>query len=209
MEIIIALVIVGILATLGIPAYQNAIEGSRARVCETNLRALKTSLDIYAMDHDTMPGSLGALPQEYINKAYAQVMQRPDAWKTKLANAILDWSERGLAYAYPNFLFILAQRNIGMITCPGAEYRPREGTGLDEILSPSYGLNPVLKLMNSTTYRKLPARTILISDCDAVELNLDILGVLLNPANRHKHVTVSGWQGYAIRINRAGNVTHY
>ena len=210
MEMIIVVIIIGIFATLGIPAYQNAIEDSKARVCETNLRALKTALDIYAMDHDIMPGALGELPQGYINKAYAQVMQGPDIWKTKLANAILDWNERDLAYAAPNFLFILAQRNIAMITCPGisAGNQTREGTGTDEIQHPSYGLNPVLKFMNSTTYRQLSASTILIADCDAVELNISGAS-FSNPANRHKHVTVSGWQDYAVRINRAGNVTHY
>jgi len=194
MEILCTLIIMGIIATIAFPTYQSFIEDSHARVCETNLRALKTALDIYAMDHDTMPGALGALPQEYINKAYAQVMERKDAWKAKLAYAILEWSERGLAYAAdPNFLYTLAKGNIRLITCPNAAQSPIDAGG-GAINTPSYGINGAIAGITSLAYRAIPANTTLISD--------------LVP--RHIRVfRVSAGRYYSISISRGGTITHH
>lgn len=202
MEMIAVLIIMGIIATIAIPTYQNFIEDSRARVCETNLRALKTALDIYAMDHDTMPGSLGELPQEYINKAYAQVMQCKDSWKTKLAYSILEWDAKGIAYAAEgNLLYKLAKGNIKLITCPKAAYSPYDSGG-GFISMPSYGMNGLIAAVISSFFRNLPAATPLIGDCDAVSF-INLAGL----TKRHLHV-FSGQQ-YSISISKDGTITHY
>jgi prepilin-type N-terminal cleavage/methylation domain-containing protein len=200
LEILFTLIIMGILATIAFPTYQSFVEDAHARVCETNLRALKTALDIYAMDHDTMPAALGALPQEYLNKAYAQVMEHEDAWKTKLAYAILEWNERGLAYAYgPNFLYALAKGNIKLITCPNAQYLPMDiGGGF--IPHPSYA---VLDMINMTTlaYRNLAPNTILIGDSNHAVLNA---AATLTP----RHLHVFSRVHYSIGIQADGTIVH-
>lgn len=207
LEILFTLIIMGILTTIAYPTYQSFVEDSHARVCETNLRALKTALDIYAMDHDTMPGALGALPQEYINKAYAQVMQRPDAWKTKLAYAILEWDAKGMAYANdPNFLYTLAKGNIRSITCPNAAHPPYD-VGGGAISTPSYGVNNILAVggtggtpMTSLAYRNLNPNTILIGDFDGPIL----LGGVGTFPKRHLHVFSR--VRYSISIRKNGTV---
>jgi len=205
MEMLFTLIIMGIITTIAIPTYQSFIETSDARVCETNLRALKTALDIYAMDHDTMPGALGAIPQEYIDKAYAQVMQRPDAWKTKLAYSILEWNERGLAYAaeIPNFLYALAKGNIRLITCPKAPNPPQLGPN-NSIINSSYVMNPILAVgavagigIASSRYRDpniTPTTTILIAD---------------SAPGRHINVfNFSADRQYSLNISREGTIAH-
>ena len=200
LEIIFTLIIMGIIATIAFPTYQNFVEDAHARVCETNLKALKTALDIYAIEHDTMPGALGALPQEYINKAYAQVMQRPDAWKTKLAYAFLEWRERGLAYADPNFLYTLTRGNIGLITCPSASSPPQD-TGGGNINTPSYGISNLLRNMTSAEYRELLATN------PAVVLIADSNGTVLGGiAKRHLHVFSR--VPYGISVARDGTIVH-
>lgn len=159
-QLIIALVIIGVLATLGLPAYQKAIEDSKSKVCQTNLEALSKALDIYAMDNDTMPGSLSELPPEYIQKAYAQVLQKKGAWKIRLAYFILDWEKKGLAYAQaPGLMTLISKGDVRLITCPADPTPPAQG-GI------SYGLNSALINMTSQAYRALPANTVLIGDCE-------------------------------------------
>jgi len=60
-EILVGLVILSILATLGIPQYQNFIEQGRAKACAVNLDTLQRALDIYVMEHDAIPASLDDL----------------------------------------------------------------------------------------------------------------------------------------------------
>lgn len=157
MEIIIVVAVIGILATLAFPAYKNVIENSKARVCETNLQALNTALEIYAMDHDVMPGDLSELPPEDVQKAYARILQEKGAWKIKLAYFIVGQEQRGLVYA--GLLTNLAGGNISLMTCPADHTPPAEG-GI------SYGLNSALASMTSQVYRALPASALLIGDSD-------------------------------------------
>lgn len=162
-EIIIVLVVVGILATIGIPVYNGVIESSQAKVCQTNEEALKTALDVYVMEKDTTPASLSELPWEYIQKGYAKVLQKNDAWKVKLAYAVVGWQNRGKAYADP-FVNILAKGDIKLITCPADTTSPENG-------GVSYGLNKALEGINSTAYRNLGGGTLLIGDCESATFN--------------------------------------
>lgn len=174
LEIIIVIVVLGILATLGLPAYNNTIENSKSRICQANLDALKVALDIYAMDHDIMPGSLSELPAEYINKAYASIMQRKDAWKIKLAYFIVGLQEKGFAYASP-FIKDLAKGNMKMITCPNDTRSVLPAHG-------SYGLNVALRGMSSQEYQRILSDTPLIGDC-----NIDTFSSEADLDNRHTH----------------------
>ena len=157
-EIMVALVILGIVATLGFPSYQNVIENQKAKACETNLRALKAALDIYMMEHDNLPGSLTGLPFEYIEKAYARILEGKGAWKIKLAYFIVDWEQRGLAHAQ-SFVERLARGERSVLVCP-ADHNPQEHGGI------SYGINVLLAGIDKPTYQAFSRNTLVLGDCD-------------------------------------------
>lgn len=188
MEIIIVVIVIGILATVAIPIYQNTIEDAKAKVCQTNLEALQVALDIYAMENDKIPATLSQLPWEYIQRAYVKILQKKDAWKIKLAYFILDRQKRDFAYAQ-SFIDRLAKGDIKLITCPADPNPPPEGI--------SYGLNSNLANMTSQEYRALSADTLLIGDCESVTFtSSDDL------SKRHKHF----FENYAQTINKEGKV---
>jgi prepilin-type N-terminal cleavage/methylation domain-containing protein len=135
-EILVAVVIVGILATLALPMVQNYFERSESEVCKTNLKTLKTALDIYAMEHETVPGTISQLAP-YVDRAYAQVMRQPGAWKARVAYASLQarsWWQQPMCWAQTpasppstdistsadnqKFLLFLAKGDRRLITCP-------------------------------------------------------------------------------------------
>jgi competence protein ComGC len=160
LELAVIVVIVGILVTLGFPLYNKLIEDSKAKVCETNLKALGLALEAYGMDNDKMPSVLSQLPQEYIKKAYALILKEPkDAWKTKLAYFILNLQERGLAYA----AFLkddLAKGDMSLITCPKDKTPPAAG-------GVSYGINAALAGKSYQYYlQNIADTTLLIGDCE-------------------------------------------
>ncbi|MDD5669910.1 MAG: prepilin-type N-terminal cleavage/methylation domain-containing protein [Candidatus Omnitrophica bacterium] len=192
-EIVVVVVIVGILTTIGFPVYHNIVENSKAKVCETNLKTLQTSLDIYALDNDTMPASLSQLPQKYIRMAYKQVLSGKDAWKIKLAFIIVDWKEHGIAHA----AFLkddVARGNITLVTCPMDLTGPSKG-GI------SYGVNASLANMSSIDYRKLPPATVLIGDSDSATFS-GVDGL----ARRHKQYSFFSPQPYYQAVTKEGSL---
>ncbi|MFA5362457.1 MAG: prepilin-type N-terminal cleavage/methylation domain-containing protein [Candidatus Omnitrophota bacterium] len=163
MEIMAALVVIGILTTMGIPAYRNFVEESKAKVCDTNLKALQTALEIYAIDNDVLPASLSQLQGKYIREAFNKIMNRPGAWKIEFAYILTGWREYGIAHA--EFLKDeIAKGNIGLITCPKDFTNPSSG-GI------SYGLNAVLAEITLGDYKTIPADAVLIADCDGPVFN--------------------------------------
>jgi prepilin-type N-terminal cleavage/methylation domain-containing protein len=150
MEVMVVVIIIGVLGTLGFPAYQNAIDSSNSKVCKANLDALQTGLDIYAMEHDRIPGDLSQLPAEYIRTGLAKV-QKEGGWSLKFAYWVVELQERGLAYAG------LMQRLQGgvVMSCPAA----RGGH--------SYGLWSGLSNITAQEYREIPSGQALIADSDA------------------------------------------
>ncbi|MFA5090714.1 MAG: prepilin-type N-terminal cleavage/methylation domain-containing protein [Candidatus Omnitrophota bacterium] len=188
MEIMVVLIVVGILATVSISSYRNFVEDSKAKICRANMETLVTALDVYALEHDIMPASLSQLPQQYIDKAYAQVM-RKQGWGIKLARLVADWDESGLAYA-DSFLRALAKGNIQLITCPKDSTPPAAGGN-------SYGMNSLLANMSSGRYRALSADMVLIGDCaqPAFSSNSDL-------TQRHNHFVFFIAQPYAQAISK-------
>ena len=150
-EIIIVIVIIGILATVGLPFYQNVLESSKEQVCQTNLFALKKAVEMYTMEHDTVPGSLSELKPETINKAYASVMSGKDAWKKRLAYLIVEGPQWGKAYA--------ASFGMPKLRCPS-----NPDTSSTQV---SYGLNSGLAGMTALQYKSLGNDTVVIADAGA------------------------------------------
>jgi prepilin-type N-terminal cleavage/methylation domain-containing protein len=163
-EILITIVILGILVTLVlIPAYQGALNASQEQVCTANQQVLKTALDIYAMEHDAMPGSLSELPGSYTRRAYAKVMTGYTKFVTKIATAIISWDERGKAYAQNFMRNYLTKGDLKLMTCPSDSTPPSSG-GI------SYGLNAGLAGMSSARYKALPANVLILADSDSATL---------------------------------------
>ncbi len=150
LEITIAIIIAGILSTLGFPYFQNVFESSKLEVCRTNLETLQKGLDIYVREHGTVPGSLSELKQEYLDKAYAQVTSGKDGWKKQLAYFFVEGPQWGLAYAqgygFPH------------LKCPNNPDKSPTAV--------SYGLNLGLLNMTSAQYKALPP-VVMVADSDA------------------------------------------
>lgn len=157
-EIAVVIVIIAILITVGIPAYQNTVEASKAKICAANQEALNLALDVYVTQHDAVPASLSQLDTRDIKNAYAEILQRPDSWKIKLAAFILDKQQGNLAYALSLSLKDdIAKGDINLITCPKDPTPPAQG-GI------SYGINNSILGKTAAEYRGLPSDTIIIGD---------------------------------------------
>lgn len=52
MELMIVIVIIGVLAAIGVPAYQGYVERAQERTCEANRRTLSTASGMYYIDND-------------------------------------------------------------------------------------------------------------------------------------------------------------
>jgi len=185
-EVIIVVVIIGIFATFGYPLYRNLIENSKARVCEANLNALKAALDLYAMEHDVMPGDLSELAPRHIKKAYAKILKQKGSWRLRVADFILDFNKRGLAYAQNTGLMsALSRGNINLITCPADASGPLAG-GI------SYGLWGGLRGLSYQAYQALSANSLLIGDCESNGFNS---AADLAPRHRHFWVPTEHYTG--------------
>lgn len=172
-EILIVIVVLSVLATLTFPVYKDFVEESKATVCQTNLRALETALDIYAMEHDVMPGDLSQIPGSCIERAYSRILQEKGAWKIKLAYLILDSEQVSLVYAAgpscisPFLKDTLARGDIKLVTCPLDRTPP--GTG-----GRSYAINSIVGsdvdgdgiAGTSRDYQAIPQDTVLVGDCE-------------------------------------------
>jgi prepilin-type N-terminal cleavage/methylation domain-containing protein len=154
LEIMVALVIVGVLATIGFPMYRGMVEDGKAKLCETNLRALKSALDVYVVEHNVVPGALSMVPREDIDSAYARLEQGKGGWKVRLASWIVAADESAMAYA--DFLQDLAAGNLKILSCPANK---AGGT--------SYGVFEGIKGLTADSYKALPAETIVLGDCSS------------------------------------------
>lgn len=163
-EIIIVTVVLGILVTIGFPQFLNAIEDSRARVCKTNLEALKVALDSYVMDNDATPASLSQIPKKYFDRAYASVVDKhKDAWKIRLAYMVVDWQERGLAYANP----VPSGEALVVHIAGGSTDSPLLHCPSNPANTVSYGINNALKGLNSKAYNAALVGIMAIADSDS------------------------------------------
>ncbi|MFA4984726.1 MAG: prepilin-type N-terminal cleavage/methylation domain-containing protein [Candidatus Omnitrophota bacterium] len=197
-EVMLVIIIAGILFSVGVPSYQNFVESQKAKVCQTNLRTLEQALDIYAIDHDTMPASLSEIPNETIDKAFAGILQEKGAWRIRLAYFVTDlMNHDNLLYAAPVTPFVkqLARGNHRVLVCP-KDYAVLEHGGV------SYGINSALAKMKKKNYKQLAATTIMLGDCDMPEFS--DASQLSSRHVYHKNITQK--QNYAIAISKASQL---
>jgi len=187
-EVAIVIVIFGIIATFAIPAYHNALENANAEVCAGNLSVLLGALEAYGLEEDEMPGSLGKLEKEHLQKGWAKTFKERGYWRTKLAYFLVDFDKRGLAYAQVS----LVDRYLGgvSIVCPSS------GHGEN-----SYGIHGWFaagQIKSYDDYRSRPLNFTAIADCDA-----DNFVGLGNITERHRRYRVLGpTDNYGLGISR-------
>ena len=198
-EIMVALAVVLILAGLGLPLLKNTYEDANAKVCETNLLAIKTATDLYKAEHDTMPGSLSQLPEVYLNKGYAEVMKGKDAWKRKLAYFIVDQKRKGLAYASSFMSTVLKGQN-NLLLCPS------DTRAMDSANKISYAYNSKVKGATTTEYDSIALNEPIIVDYDSDTSNAATLEYSSGTAGqRHQHFSyTAGLTTYAQAVSSLG-----
>lgn len=146
-EIMVAVIILGILVTIGIPSYQNFVEDSKSRVCHGNLITLKTALDVYVNEKGVVPADLSLIPAGYIDRTYARCVAE-GGWRLKLAVAVTAMDELGKAYA--DMITELAAGRLELLRCP----KDTSNTGR------SYGVFSPLIDMSAEQYRLLKGKPV-------------------------------------------------
>lgn len=72
-EILIALIILSILASLSVAVYQKTVDANNERICAQNLKVLQAAIDIYTVENDALPAALSLLTPRQIYLAYSRV----------------------------------------------------------------------------------------------------------------------------------------
>lgn len=132
-EVLVVIVIIGILATVGIPTYQNFIEDSKSRVCQNNLLTLKAALDIYVVENGVVPADLTKIPAATIKKVFAQKL-REGGVPLQVAYAVVELDHRGLAFA--DIISDIAGGGPQFLRCPKAKPGQKTSYGLFKPLVP-------------------------------------------------------------------------
>jgi prepilin-type N-terminal cleavage/methylation domain-containing protein len=184
MEIMVAMAIVMLLATVGMMAYMNFLEHARASVCKTNLKGLHRAVQEYSIENDALPAVLGKIELRHLKKGFQLAMQ-DGGWQAKLAHRFLKFNTPAEAYAA--FLTYESLINFGvgeiMFRCPS-----HRGGGA------SYGFNQNLENMQ---WEDIDNFQVLISDCDTHTFSEHS-----QLSKRHRH----GKQHVALGITKAGNI---
>ena len=129
-EVLVALAIVAVLATVATISYQYILANAKRKVCETNLMMLRNATEFYLIEKEALPATLGDLKLDHLKDAFAKAMKD---WWTKLSYFIVKYDASKGAYA--QFLTYENLRNYG-----GADSEcPYDHNG-----SPSYGINSSL-----------------------------------------------------------------
>ncbi|MDD5347699.1 MAG: hypothetical protein PHT59_03700 [Candidatus Omnitrophica bacterium] len=192
LEVIAVVIIIAIIVTVALPVFSNFIEDAKTRVCVTNVKTLRTAVEVYIMEHDVVPGSLSQLEPSGIETAYAAVMKERGAWKVKVAQAIVGLSRRNSAFAQgPSF-------GLPVLHCP----KDTRG-GI------SYGLNQaVIDTHTSIGYKNLkdsPGTKLMIADSDnAVCSNGP--GLVTYASRLHIHINGLQRVSFLVGISMDGKV---
>ncbi len=155
LEMMVIAVIILVLATLALGGYRHVLENARKRVCTTNLRALSSAVEMWALENDFLPATLGQLKQEHLERAYAQVINE-GGWLTRASYALIKFDTASEVYA--QFLTPENLRRFGVSAdifhCPSDHTPPPGGV--------SYGINTMLP----RRWDDIPPDMIIVGDCD-------------------------------------------
>jgi prepilin-type N-terminal cleavage/methylation domain-containing protein len=153
-EILIAVAVLLFLVSIATIGYQALLDNAREAVCTTNVKALTTAVEAYAMENDVMPAVLGDLELRHLEKAYAQVLDESD-WFARFSQYAVNFSLPREAYA-EKFLTYKNLKQFGVskkiFLCPA-----------DEDGGVSYGINAQFA---SKKWDQIDDDAILVGDCD-------------------------------------------
>lgn len=169
LELLVVLTILLILSSFGMYLYHRSLAYAKDTVCQTNLRALQESLILYTADNDALPGTLGDLKLDHLEKGYAKAIEGR-RWLVKACTLLIKFDTSDHAYAafltYENLKKYGATEKI--FHCPG-----------DHNGGASYGINGE---MQGKSWPEVSENSILVADCDSyVFHSLDQL------SKRHEH----------------------
>lgn len=74
LEVLVAIVILTVVASLSIATYQKTVNTNRDTLCLQNLKVLQAAIDIYTLEKDTLPTTLSQLEPRHIYLAYEKVV---------------------------------------------------------------------------------------------------------------------------------------
>ncbi len=183
-ETVTVIIIILIFATFSMIGYRQVLDNSRQKVCSTNLMALSVAVEIYALENDVLPASLGNLKPEHLKKGYAKAISQRD-WLTKFSYFFLKLNSSPKAYAA-----FLTPENLEKYGVDSKIFHcPADTDGL-----PSYGIN---KRLRGKKWEEISADTIIIAECDRNTFNPN------NPhALAHRHIKNFGYGKFAQAIKK-------
>lgn len=98
LELLVVLTVLLILSSFGMYLYQRSLAYAKGTVCQTNLRALQESIILYTAENDALPGTLGELKLEHLEKGYAKAME-DRGWLVKASTFFIKFDASNHAYA--------------------------------------------------------------------------------------------------------------
>jgi prepilin-type N-terminal cleavage/methylation domain-containing protein len=169
LELLVVLTILLILSSFGMYVYHRSLAYAKDTVCQTNLRALQESVILYTAENDALPGTLGDIKLDHLEKGYAKAMEGR-RWLIKACTLLIKFDTSDHAYAqfltYENLKKYGATEKI--FHCPA-----------DHNGGASYGINGDLQ---GKRWSEVHEHTIVVADCDSyVFHSLDQL------SKRHDH----------------------
>lgn len=73
-EILVALIVLSIIASVSVAFYQKTVDANNERICTENLKVLQAAIDIYTVENDALPLQLSQLTPRHIYLAYSRVI---------------------------------------------------------------------------------------------------------------------------------------
>ena len=169
LELLVVLTVLLILSSFGMYLYHRSLAYAKDTVCQTNLRAMQESIIFYTAENEALPGTLGDLKLDHVEKGYAKAMEGR-RWLVKACSLLIKFDASDHAYAtfltYDNLKKYGATEKI--FHCPG-----------DHNGGASYGINGELQ---GKRWSEVNEHAIVVADCDSyVFHSLDQL------SKRHDH----------------------
>ena len=175
-ELIVSVVIIGIVSTTGYVGYKSVMENAKDKVCATNEKIIFETLKIYALEKNVLPGSLGSVPSQYYEKAYAKVLNNEkNQLLIKTAYFLIDSRRKG----FIRKVFAQGLLDIGLkaevLDCP-KDKTPYSAGGI------SYGM--AASLVNASLADFKNFEGVVVACCETATF-----GSLPELADRHGFIT--------------------
>lgn len=92
MELMVVIVIIGVLAAIGVPAYNNMVEKARETACKANKRTIATAVGMYFAEH----GAYVAVADTTVANVYDDYLDNITGIRCPTANGAYAVSDTGV-----------------------------------------------------------------------------------------------------------------